>query len=202
MEKTMRISKRLDTFFGVMQKAILVALPIAAVIAVTLTVVSVFSPDTVIAQDFTSVTIGPLTIELAPELAPDNISILSYVWIAVVLGAISAAFIYYAFGIIRKILKPMTEGRPFDASVGQNIRKIGYASLVLGIVQNAGSMLETSAAVRAFSLTALSSGDAIQSITANYTLDLNFLLVFFALILMAHIFDYGAQLQQLSDETL
>ena len=36
----------------------------------------------------------------------------------------------------------------------------------------------------------------------GYTLDLTFVLVFLVLMLMSYIFSYGAQLQELSDETL
>ena len=122
--------------------------------------------------------------------------------VVVALGAAAAALIYYAFGLIRKILKPMTEGRPFDLSVGENLKKIGYVSLVLGVVKNAGTMLETAAAFKAFDLAELASDGAIRSISATYTFDLSFLVVFFVLLLMAHIFRYGAELQQLSDETL
>ena len=42
----------------------------------------------------------------------------------------------------------------------------------------------------------------IRSVTVNYTFDLGFVIVFFVLLLMSYIFSYGAQLQQLSDETL
>ena len=103
---------------------------------------------------------------------------------------------------VRKILKPMMEGKPFDASVGHNIKKIGYVALVLGTVENMASIIDAAVTVKMFNLTALPDGGAVRSITANYTFDLGFLVTFFVLILMAHIFNYGAELQQLSDETL
>ena len=202
MNKLMNISKKLDGFFKVMQKLALIGILAAVLVVAVLTIAYAVNPSVVIGQDFTRVDIGAITIELAQEMAPDNAAVLRYAWVVVALGAAAAAFVYDAFGLVRKILKPMTEGRPFDGSVGRNIKKMGYISLALGVVQNVGAMLETAAAVKAFELTALPGSGAVRSITANYTFDLNFLILFFVLILMAHIFEYGAQLQQLSDETL
>ena len=202
MEKMMRISKKLDTFFKVVQKLVLIGMGVAIIAAAVVTAANGMYPDAVIGEGFQSVEIGSVTIELAAELAPDNGRILGYLWSVIALGAASAAFLYYACGIVRKVLAPMTEGRPFDSSVGQNIKKIGYISLMLGLVQNVASMVQTAAAVRTFELAALADSGAVKSITANYTFDLSFLIVFFVLLLMAHIFNYGAELQQLSDETL
>jgi len=202
MEKLTRISKRLDTFFKVMQRIICIGMTVAVLVVAILSVVNMINPQAVIGSDFNTVDIGPVTIELAQELAPDNGEILKYVWVVVVLGGVMAAFFHYALGVIRKILKPMTEGRPFDFSVGRNIKKIAYMSLVLGVVQNVGSLIETAVAVKTFRLTELPNVESIRSVTANYTFDFNFLILFLVLILMAHIFNYGTELQNLSDETL
>ena len=42
----------------------------------------------------------------------------------------------------------------------------------------------------------------IRSITVNYTFDAGFLLIFAVLMLVSWIFEYGTELQKLSDETL
>jgi hypothetical protein len=96
----------------------------------------------------------------------------------------------------------MKEGRPFDRSVGVNIRKIGYASLALGVVQNACLLFNTYAVMHVFRSGALHVGGALKSITVNYSPDLTCLGTFLVLLLVSHIFNYGAQLQQQSDETL
>lgn len=202
MEKLMGISKKLDTFFKVMQKLVLIGFAVMILVTAILTIVNLVNPDAVIGEDFHIVDIGPITIELAQELALSNSAVLAYVWSVMLIGAVAAVVIYYVFGLVRKILQPMIEGRPFDAGVGAHIKKIGYASLVLGVVQNVGAMLETSMALKAFDLAAFADSGAVRSITANYTLDLSFLIVFFLLLLIAHVFNYGTELQQLSDETI
>lgn len=201
MEKMITVSKKLDVFFGVIQKLIVIGLSVAFIVTAILTVVNIVDPDAVIGEGFNTVDVGNITVELDESLAPDNKTILSYVWMILVPGAVSGAFIYYAVILVRKILAPMKEGRPFDLSVGTNIKKIGYISLVLGVIKILGDMIETAVTLKVFELTELTDG-AVRSITANYTFDLSFLIVFFVLMLIAYIFNYGAELQELSDETL
>lgn len=201
MEKMITVSKKLDVFFGVIQKLIVIGLSVAFIVTAVLTVVNIVDPDAVIGEGFNTVDVGNITVELDESLAHDNKTILSYVWMILVPGAVSGAFIYYAVILIRKILAPMKEGRPFDLSVGTNIKKIGYISLVLGVIKILGDMIETAVTLKVYELTELTDG-AVRSITANYTFDLSFLIVFFVLMLVAYIFNYGAELQELSDETL
>lgn len=200
--KLMKTAKRLDAFFKVMQRIIAVCMIVMVVVVGVLTVVNAVNPEAVIGEDFHMIDIGPVTVELAEELAPDNGAVLTYAWIAVALGLAAAAAVYWAFGCIRKILAPMTVGDPFHESVSTNIKKVGYAVLVWGVISNVGKMLETSAALRYFNFESLAATGEIRSVTVNYQFDLTFLLVFFLLLLVSYIFRYGTELQRLSDETL
>jgi len=202
MKNLMNLSKKLDVLFKVLQRISVIGMSAAILATLILSIVNFFNPDAIIGEGFCSVDIGSVTIELSENLAPDNGTILTYVWLILLAGAVSMAVVYYAFGLVRKILQPMSEGKPFDASISRNIRKISYAVLVFGIIQNIASAIEAGAAVWAFSLAHLTEGGAVRSITANYTVSLGFLAVFFVLLLVSHIFRYGAELQQLSDETL
>ena len=203
MERTkmIRTAEKLDAFFRVMEKVTVIA-AVAMVVMAVLTAVNAVNPDAVIGEDFHLVDLGPLTVELAEEYAPDNSTVLRYAWIYVALGLAAAAVIRYAFGQIRRVLQPMKEGDPFRPEVSDHIRRLGYAALVLGVVQNLARVVETANVVRHFGLDRLASGGQIRSVTANYTFDLSFLVVFFVLLLMSYIFRYGAELQQLSNETL
>ena len=202
MKKLISMSKKLDTFFKVLQKIAVIGMTVAILVTLILTIANMVNPNVILGENFNIVDIGSITIELAQELAPDNGTILTYVWILVILGSVCAAVISYAFGLVRKILQPMIEGRPFDSNVGHHIKKISYVALILGVVQNVASLIETIGAVQAFNLADLTAGGAVCSITANYTPDFSFLVLFFVLLLMSHIFNYGAELQQLSDETV
>jgi len=63
-------------------------------------------------------------------------------------------------------------------------------------------IVSTAMMVVGFDLENLLINDKITHITINATLDATFLLTGALLLLLSYIFQYGQQLQQLSDETL
>ena len=193
---------KLNVFFKVLQRIILIAAIVMIIVLAVLTVANWVDPTTVIGTDLNTVDIGSITIELAEENTPNNGEILRYAWIYGILGLVSAIVIWIGLGYIRKILSPMTEGSPFHPDTSRYLKKLANLSLVLGIAQNVGNFLESATALRSFGLDKLAESDMIRSVTVNYTLDLGFLILFFLLLLMSYIFSYGAELQKLSDETL
>ena len=198
-DKLVSTSKKLYTFFKVFRKIILITMSVAILIMAVITAIHFIDPGVVVGEDFHMIDVGQLSIELAPEYAPDGSAVLTYSWSLMVLGAIGAALAYYALGIVLRILLPMTQGQPFAPSIGKDIRKMSFICLTLGIVENISNILDTANIIHTYKLAELINS---ASVKPNYLVDLTFLLLFFALLLMSHIFNYGAQLQQLSDETL
>lgn len=206
MDKLMKTSKKLDTFFKVLQKIIKITMIVAVCVVVVLTVANFVNPDAVIAEGYYSIDVGSVTINLTEGYSTeDNNMVLSYVWIVMGLAAAAGVAVYYALGQVRKILQPMTEGNPFHPTVSTNIRKIAYVSIVLGVIANVVSFLQSFGAVamiEKIKLLDYVKEGTIQSITANSQIDLTFLVVFFILLLVSYIFRYGEELQQQVDETL
>ncbi|MBP3655436.1 MAG: DUF2975 domain-containing protein [Clostridia bacterium] len=202
MDKLVSAAKKLDVFFNVMRKIALVALIVVVCLTAVLTVVSMIDPDAVIGGELNIVDIGPVSIELAPEYAPSNGNILAHTWVMVLVAIVCGGTFYVGIGLIRRILQPMKEGRPFDVNTAGCVKKLAYCSLVLGVAQNVGRLAEAMTAVRAFGLDRLVQNEMIRSVSVNYTLELGFVVIFFVLMLVSYLFAYGAQLQQLSDETL
>lgn len=206
MDKLMKTSKKLDTFFKVSQRIIKIAMIVAVCVVVVLTVANFVNPDAVIAEGYYSIDVGSVTINLTEAYSTeDNNMVLSYVWIVMGLAAAAGVAVYYALGQVRKILQPMTEGNPFHPTVSTNIRKIAYVSIVLGVIANVVSFLQSFGAVamiEKIKLLDYVKEGTIQSITANSQIDLTFLVVFFILLLVSYIFRYGEELQQQVDETL
>ena len=206
MNKLMNTAKKLDTFFKVSQRIIKIAMIVAVGVVAVLTVANFVNPDAVIAEGYYSIDVGSVTINLTEGYSTeDNNMVLSYVWIVMGLAAAAGVAVYYALGQVRKILQPMTEGNPFHPTVSTNIRKIAYVSIVLGVIANVVSFLQSFGAVamiEKIKLLDYVKEGTIQSITANSQIDLTFLVVFFILLLVSYIFRYGEELQQQVDETL
>lgn len=199
-EKMMKTAKVLDTVFRVARKVALIALIVLVVAVTVITIVHFVNPDAVIGTGFASLEVGSVTFEMMPEAALTNRQILVLTWI-ISLFAVGCGLILY--DILRqagKILDPMKEGNPFHSSVSANIRRIGILILILDLVQQ----------ITDFALSAYANhligkflpADASVLIETNFQLSLTGVLVFFILLLVSYVFQYGAQLQQLSDETL
>ena len=206
MDKLIKTSKKLDTFFKVLQKIIKVAMIVAVCVVGALTVANIVNPNAIIAEGYYSIDVGSVTINLTESYsAKDNNMVLTYAWIVLSIAEIAGIAVYYALGQARKILQPMTEGNPFHPTVSTNIRKIAYASIVLGVIGNVVSFLQSFSAIQLIDkikLLDLVGEGTIQSITNNFSIDLTFLVVFFILLLVSYIFRYGEELQTQVDETL
>lgn len=202
MDKLASTARKLGTFFKVLQKIILILAIVVVCILLVLTVANAVDPSVVIGEELYVVDLGTISIELDEKYTPDNASILSYTWVLIAIFLVIAAVTYIGIGYIRRILAPMAEGEPFHPDTAKYIKKLAVMSLILGIVQNVGTMLDSAFALRSFGLDALMESGMIRSVSVNYTLELGFIIIFFVLLLVSYIFTYGAQLQQLSDETL
>ena len=146
--------------------------------------------------------IGDVCIELSSDVNLGHGFGLKRGWFLMMTIVLLLVPTYYICTLARRILRPMKEGAPFDESVAHNIKKMGIAFLICGIGSNLLSMLQTLYECRVFERIAVTEGGLIRAVTTNYTVDLSFLWIFFIFRLIAHIFAYGAKLQQLSDETL
>lgn len=110
--------------------------------------------------------------------------------------------IHYGVKLLRTILAPMKEGRPFTAEVPKNLRKIAWVVLIGGALIQIMGMIEGSVLILAYPMEEIFSSAAISRVEFAFTMDLNFVLVFCILMLLSYVFAYGQQLQQESDETL
>ncbi|MBR6645562.1 MAG: hypothetical protein IKL21_07365 [Clostridia bacterium] len=201
MEKLMTTSKKLDFVFGVTQKIIIA---VVAIMLVVLPVLFFFNTGT--ANDdgngYNIIDISGIRLEISEKFAPDTKEFLVYMGVTTALAIAIVTVIYCMISIIRKILKPMTEGCPFDKSVGYNIRKIANMTIILGLLANAFSAVETIGTIFLFRLSELFAEGAVRKVSANLSFDVTFFIVYFILLLISHIFIYGTELQKLSDETL
>lgn len=201
IEKLSSTAHKLSVFFRVLQR-ILIGVMIAMICVLTiLSILNTVNPDAVIGTELNEIDLGSVTITLASERTPDNSSILCYAWIYAAIGLIWGAALWFGLHLVRRMLQPMTEGCPFHADTARQIKKLAILSLVMGIVDNLAESVEAMAVLHTLDLAQLLNG-AVESLTINHTFELGFIVVFFLLLLLSYLFSYGAELQQLSDETL
>ncbi len=139
-------------------------------------------------------------------------------WMGLVLAAALAMLIpaWMAVQTIRGILKPMTGGQPFHSAVSRNLKRLAWLTLITGgmyqLLQEAKLLLSKvlfGIEWRLFGQTVFAQinpefkrfADNIH-LQATPAFDLGFLVLAAVIFLLAYVFNYGEQLQTLSDETL
>ena len=196
-KKMIATAGNLDTILRVMEGFLKA---FAIVFAVFVVLMKIFKEKMVVGTF--SLDLDFVKLHLAGEYGAITGSVLNHIDIILITGCLSCVAIRYAVGVLRGILAPVKEGRPFETEVSAGLRKLAWVSLagggliqVLGIV---GRIL----LVKNLPMDVIFSSPAIESVEYVFMMDFGFVLMFCVMILLARIFEYGQRLQQLSDETL
>ena len=201
MDKMKKISKNLNTFAKVARSLFQTAAMIIAVCVVIL----IFVPphhDMWRNGEYT-LGLGHVTLELIPDgaiptEATRRLFILGGLGYCIPILLFAAKCLH----IVQDILKPMSEGKPFDKSVSSSLRKLSFITLIAGSIIEVGKIVLSALQLRSVHLDSLFNPDIVAGYTVDFVVNGSLIFLFAALYLMSHVFRYGEQLQQLSDETL
>ena len=103
--------------------------------------------------------------------------------------------------LLRKVLRPMAEHRPFSGT-GKTLQKLGFVSLAIALVENGTDYWLHSIMEHGYHLADLFRGSLITDVDFLFQVDYTFLLAASVFFLLSWVFQYGEELQQLSDETV
>lgn len=115
---------------------------------------------------------------------------------------LTGVFACYEIMVLKKVFAPMANGLPFSGSVSKTIKKVAWIEFVYGMISVVLESAMNTLIFKSLDIPSLFSADKVSACTLSVVSDGNFLIVFVLLLLLSHIFKYGEQLQQLSDETL
>lgn len=196
-------AKTMDTVFNVLE--ILAKIAFVGII-VGLIIIAVgfafdLDPDR-LGTGYGTIEVGSLELQLAENAIPNKKLILLQVAVEMVASLFVAFIIIRFIRCIRSILQPMMDGTPFFQGVGRKLKTLAIYCFILGAAVNVVQIISVTMMVIGFDLENLLISDKVTHITINATLDATFLLAGALLLLLSYIFQYGQQLQQLSDETL
>lgn len=196
-------AKKLDKIFEI-ARIVLGALAVAAVVFIVLiglAYVMDWDPE-FIGTGYSSFDVGFLQLEAAPGYGPDPWVVLAHAAFTLAVSILLLLDGRRGIGYIRNILQPMTEAKPFDSSASVNLKKLAKLSIRIGILWNIIVLSETLVMVFVYDLPNLLLSEKISHIGSTFQVDLSFLIYWAILTLLSYVFQYGQQLQQLSDETL
>lgn len=198
-EKIISSANRMYSIVNVLEKILLVGI---ALILIGIVAVFFVPKDSYMSQS-TTLTLGNIALELNERLLPNQQIQVWRIAVGLLAAALIVAVTYYGFRIVKSILSPMKEGRPFDENASTSIRKLGTLVFWGGLVsQVAEYVTETMLVQKYVNLIDLFKEGIVNKITVNYTFSLTFMFIAFILYLLSYVFEYGQELQRESDETL
>lgn len=201
MNKLQKYAKGLDVFFKIVYRISIVAIVISFIAIFFMWYLYLGDPD--IAELFrTDLNFGMISFRLADSVTPaDNFGFL-FLALGSLVGTAEIVVFCMIFHTIRSILAPLKEGTPFHEDIVYDLDKLGWLTIANGIVNNAGKLIISGNLLPGYDLGELFLSDKITRVSTSYSFDLTFLIYAVILFLLACIFRYGGELQQLSDETL
>lgn len=203
MNKLISTAKKLDTFFKVMQIILTIIMITLIVCSVIGTAGIIFDlPPDMVGTGFDTMELSFFEIKIAQGYTPDFHSILMIFIVAMIFGIGSIVIFKFGVKYIRDILKPMSEGQPFNSIVSLNMKKLSILTMIYGILDNCIGILERLACSYGYNIEKLLENEKVIDVNIDYSFDLSFLIVTALFFLLSYVFKYGEELQQLSDETL
>ena len=199
LEKMKKTAGILYTITNIIRILVIIA---AAVVVVAAGVIF-FIPGTVIPEGIitTSVSLGDVTVHLAEGAAVGTMD-KSRFSIILAFAAVILLLTLYGLRMVKQILKPMKEGRPFDESIADSLRRLGHVVLASGIVSCVLAYLSQAAMLGVIDYKELFNPALVTGVDIRSSFSLDFIIVALALYLMSYVFRYGSELQRESDETL
>ena len=150
----------------------------------------------------TDLNFGMIKFTLADSVEPANHFGFLYLALGSIISIADVIVFCMIFHAIRGILAPLKEGRPFHDDIVHYLKKLGWLTIVGGIITNLGTLVISGNLLPAYNLGELFLSDKITRVSTSYSFSLTFILYAVILFLLSWIFEYGGELQQLSDETL
>lgn len=200
MEKMTRIAKNLNILAQVARKIFTVA---AWIIAVCIVILLFVSPHHEMWQnaDYT-IRLGEVDLILIPDGAVPAEATRNRVMGGLILCIPLLLLAARCLGVVQEILIPMSQGKPFDRKVSENLRTLSFLVFIGGFLAEAGRMITTALILNGANLKNLFNPSLVAGYEVEITMNITYIFVFGVLHLLSYVFRYGEELQQLSDETL
>ncbi|MBR4983774.1 MAG: DUF2975 domain-containing protein [Lachnospiraceae bacterium] len=153
-------------------------------------------------REYLILTLGSVKVGIVPEQAPSVTYTNIRFYAGMLMVFILTFFMLYGVKIARKILKPMKEGLPFDESISKNFKHLGVLILIGGGIWSVTKLIIDTTTFNGYHIRELFRPEIVTSVELSASLDTTFLVIAAVFFLLSYIFQYGAELQKLSDETL
>lgn len=117
-----------------------------------------------------------------------------------VFNLIGIVFLVCAFG---KLLKPMTQGEPYNGTASKTLRTLGVGCILICIVGNVISYIQATRSAHILSeIRRIFMPVTLTGIEVEFSISLGYLIIGIMTFVLSLVFRYGEELQVQADETL
>lgn len=134
-------------------------------------------------------------------IAVERSALLTVMTISLLVYLTEKPLICYGIQLLRKVLRPLIDQRPFSGTASI-LKRMGWVSLLIAVISNVTDWALHYHIEHGYRISDLFLGSSIERFTFHYQLDSTFLIVALVIFILSGVFRYGEELQQLSDETL
>ena len=198
MEKMGKIAKNLDTILGAVYTACSIAV---CVLLVCMAVLPFAGEHMLEMTGTTGIELGCVHLDVLDSSIPEG-GIILRIELGLLYAALVLAAGCYVLKLLRSVVKPMMELRPFEGSVSGLLKKLSFVALIGGGVLSFAKMMGEIALAYMYDFRTLFLNERIVGVSLEFVMDTNFILAFAVLYLLSFVFRYGEELQRQADETL
>lgn len=108
----------------------------------------------------------------------------------------------YCIYLVRKVFKAVLEDTLFSDTVVSQIQELAITLVVVGTVVNVASYVDFLVLNKSIDIDSLFIGEKITYVFTHFDFNYSYIIIGIAVYLFSVIFQYGVELQKLSDETI
>lgn len=195
--KMVKSAKVIDRILKILQ-GFMIGFGIAAAVFIVLA----YAIGEEIVMDATLVEFGDLSLRLKDSAVPEFDALRTGIVIKLAAVIVMMAAGWYLMHVIRLVLVPMKEGRPFEEGTALKISKLAWTELIAGALIEGCRVFGQIAELKGYDIGQLINPETVLSYDYMYAFHFDFVIVALILFFVALIFKYGENLQQEADETL
>ncbi len=190
--------KKLDNIL----KALGVAFLVFAIVSAGFAVAAFFVDISLLGEIDTYITLGSAKLTLADDALPQGNAAKAHFISGLILADVRFALGCVLVKMIRDIIKPMADGRPFGNNISNGLKKLAIFSLVGGAALEIINFVSVLWTYHAYDVQSLFNSEKVVSFDISHNSYGGFVVAAIVLFVLSYIFKYGEELQTQVDETL
>ncbi len=183
-------------------KSLFIAFLVVSIVMVCFGVLGFFVDSSYIGEVDTFVTLGAVKLELAEDAVIQGENETAFLIFGAFASAVKFGLLCVLMKLIRVIITPMKEGKPFADTVCKGLKKLAVFALAGGIVNEAVNVAGTVVIYKLYDIQSLFASETVTSVSLDFVSNGDFVIFAVVLYFLSYIFKYGEELQNQADETL